>query len=75
LEGLRYKATADHERRVTLGIAMRKYRLPLILAALATFVIMAATVAFFVPTTVALVLVGVAAVLVAIGSVVLARRF
>ncbi len=53
---------------------MRKYRRPSILAALATLVVVAAVVAFFVPTTVALCLVAVAAFLVAVGGVALARQ-
>jgi len=56
------------------GNAMRKHRRPFIFAAFAALVIVAAVVAFFVPTTVALFLVGVAAVLVAVGGAVLARQ-
>ena len=54
---------------------MRKYRHPLIYAALAALVIVAAVVAFFVPTAIALGLIAVAAVLIAVGGVALARQF
>jgi hypothetical protein len=53
---------------------MRKFRRPVLFASLAALVIVAAVVAFFVPTTVALSLVTVAAVLLAVGSVALARQ-
>jgi hypothetical protein len=56
------------------GLPMRKYRLPLIYAALATLVIVAAVVAFFVPTAIALGLIAVAAVLIAVGGVAFARQ-
>jgi hypothetical protein len=53
---------------------MRKYRRPFVFASLATLVIVAAVVAFFVPTIVALCLIAVAIVLIAVGGTVLARQ-
>jgi hypothetical protein len=54
---------------------MRKHRHPLFFASLAALVLVAAVVAFFVPTTVALCLVAVAAVLLGVGGVALVRQF
>jgi hypothetical protein len=53
---------------------MRKHRRPLFFPALAALVLVAAAVAFFVPTTIALGLVAVALCLVAVGGAVLARQ-
>jgi len=57
-----------------VAVLMRKYRRSLVFVAVATLAIVAAVVAFFVPTAVALGLVAVAAVLVAVGGAVLARQ-
>lgn len=57
-----------------VAVLMRKYRRSLVFVSVATLAIVAAVVAFFVPTAVALGLVAVAAVLVAVGGAVLARQ-
>ena len=57
-----------------VAVLMRKFRRSLVFVAVATLAIVAAVVAFFVPTAIALGLVAVAAVLVAIGGAVLARQ-
>ena len=57
-----------------VAVLMRKYRRSLVFVAVATLAIVAAVVAFFVPTAIALGLVAVAAVLVAVGGAVLARQ-